>query len=142
MVQVSNVFAGKHGFITPRDLFKWAGRGAVGYQELAENGYLLLGERLRTPEDRAVVRQVLEKQMKVQVCYLSILQSQYSICGLQMEHSASLGKLPIAMSMNPCGHGHCCTPAPLVCLQMHSGCKLPVHLMLFDIKYKSDRGLH
>ncbi len=67
LVQVSNVFAGKHGFITPRDLFKWAGRGAVGYQELAENGYLLLGERLRTPEDRAVVRQVLEKQMKVQV---------------------------------------------------------------------------
>lgn len=65
--QVSNVFAGKHGFITPRDLFKWAGRGAVGYQELAENGYLLLAERLRTQEDRAVVRQVLEKQMKVQV---------------------------------------------------------------------------
>ncbi|KAL0028971.1 hypothetical protein WJX77_009058 [Trebouxia sp. C0004] len=65
--QVSNVFAGKHGFITPRDLFKWAGRGAVGYPELAENGYLLLGERLRTPEDCAIVRQVLEKQMKVQL---------------------------------------------------------------------------
>ena len=65
--QVSNVFAGKHGFITPRDLFKWAGRGAAGYPELAENGYLLLGERLRTPEDRAIVRQVLEKQMKVQL---------------------------------------------------------------------------
>jgi len=41
------VFAGKHGFITPRDLFKWAARGAVGYQELAESGFLLLGERLR-----------------------------------------------------------------------------------------------
>ncbi|KAL3144109.1 hypothetical protein ABBQ32_003899 [Trebouxia sp. C0010 RCD-2024] len=65
--QVSNVFAGKHGFITPRDLFKWAGRGAVGYEQLAENGYLLLGERLRTVEDRAVVRHVLERQMKVQL---------------------------------------------------------------------------
>ena len=61
------MFAGKHGFITPRDLFKWAGRGAVGYEQLAENGYLLLAERLRTTEDTAVVRQVLEKQMKVQV---------------------------------------------------------------------------
>ena len=61
------MFAGKHGFITPRDLFKWAGRGAVGYQQLAENGYLLLGERLRTPEDRALVRQVLERQMRLQV---------------------------------------------------------------------------
>ena len=66
-VQVSNVFAGKHGFITPRDLFKWAERGAVGYEQLAQNGYLLLGERLRTPEDRALVQRVLEKQMKVQV---------------------------------------------------------------------------
>ena len=33
--QGSNVFAGKHGFITPRDLFRWAGRGAVGYQQVA-----------------------------------------------------------------------------------------------------------
>ena len=67
------MFAGKHGFITPRDLFKWAGRGAVGYQELAENGYLLLGERLRTAEDRAVVQRALEKQLKVQViCLLGI----------------------------------------------------------------------
>ena len=70
---MSNVFAGKHGFITPRDLFKWAGRGAVGYQELAENGYLLLGERLRTAEDRAVVQRALENQLKVQViCLLGI----------------------------------------------------------------------
>jgi midasin len=30
--QATNVFAGKHGFITPRDLFRWAERGAVGYQ--------------------------------------------------------------------------------------------------------------
>ena len=65
------MFAGKHGFITPRDLFKWAGRGAVGYEQLAENGYLLLGERLRTTEDRALVRQVLERQMRVQVHFNS-----------------------------------------------------------------------
>lgn len=61
------MFAGKHGFITPRDLFKWAERGAIGYEQLAQNGYLMLGERLRTAEDRAVVQRVLEKQMKVQV---------------------------------------------------------------------------
>ena len=61
------MFAGKHGFITSRDLFKWAERGAVGYQELAENGYLLLGERLRTSQDAAIVQHVLEKHMRVQV---------------------------------------------------------------------------
>ena len=75
-MQVSNVFAGKHGFITPRDLFKWAGRGAVGYEQLAENGYLLLGERLRTMEDRALVRQVLERQMRVQVHFPEVQHAQ------------------------------------------------------------------
>ncbi|KAL4440107.1 hypothetical protein ABPG75_003108 [Micractinium tetrahymenae] len=57
----SNVFAGRHGFITPRDLFRWAGRGAVGYQQLAEDGFAVLGERLRSAEERAVVAEVLEK---------------------------------------------------------------------------------
>lgn len=46
----SNCFAGKHGFITPRDLFRWAERGAISYQDLADNGFLILGERLRDPQ--------------------------------------------------------------------------------------------
>jgi len=41
-VQGSNVFAGKHGFITPRDLFRWAGRGAVGYQQVCSLGFRVL----------------------------------------------------------------------------------------------------
>ena len=61
------MFAGKHGYITPRDLFKWAGRGAVGYQHLAESGYLLLAERLRSAPERAVVQEVLESIMRVKV---------------------------------------------------------------------------
>lgn len=65
--QVSNVFAGKHGFITPRDLFKWAGRGGVGYQALAEDGFMLLGERLRSAAERDTVRAVLEKELKAKV---------------------------------------------------------------------------
>ncbi len=120
----SNVFAGRHGFITPRDLFRcgcgkkraaagagsktaeregrtvtsklskqpclahwtcpvslnlpasphypwllcrWAGRGAVGYQQLAEDGFAVLGERLRSPEERAVVGEVLRKVLGAQV---------------------------------------------------------------------------
>lgn len=66
-MQVSNVFAGKHGFITPRDLFKWAGRGSDSYQGLAEDGFMLLGERLRSPGERATVLSVLEKELKVKV---------------------------------------------------------------------------
>ena len=63
----SNVFAGRHGFITPRDLFRWAGRGAVGYQQLAEDGFAVLGERLRGPEEREVVAEVLHKVLGVRL---------------------------------------------------------------------------
>jgi midasin len=61
----SNVFAGRHGFITVRDLFRWAGRGAVGYEKLAEDGYAVLAERLRTEEERSTVHGVLEKVMRI-----------------------------------------------------------------------------
>eukprot|EP00887_Chlorella_sp_A99_P000601 scaffold17.g601.t1 len=63
----SNVFAGRHGFITPRDLFRWAGRGAVGYQQLAEDGFAVLGERLRSAEEREMVREVLQKVLNVKL---------------------------------------------------------------------------
>lgn len=66
-MQGSNIFAGKHGLITPRDLFRWASDGAVGYQQLAETGYMLLAERLRHAGDRMAVQQVLEKEMNVKV---------------------------------------------------------------------------
>ncbi len=52
--QGTQIFAGKHGFITLRDLFKWAERQPVGYQALAEEGYMLLAERLRTEEEVAL----------------------------------------------------------------------------------------
>lgn len=77
------MFAGKHGFITPRDLFKWAGRGAVGYQELGENGYLLLAERLRDATERGVVQKAIEGIMRIEVgdlprhlsCFAALSQS-------------------------------------------------------------------
>lgn len=46
---------------------RWAGRGAVGYQQLAEDGFAVLGERLRSAEERAVVEQVLQKVLSVKV---------------------------------------------------------------------------
>ncbi|MEW5309894.1 MAG: hypothetical protein WDW38_001740 [Sanguina aurantia] len=65
--QGSNVFAGKHGFITPRDLFRWAERGAVGYTALAVDGFMVLGEKLRSPAERALVAGVLEKSLNVKM---------------------------------------------------------------------------
>jgi len=55
----SRVFAGRAGFITPRDLFRWADRVPATYQELAEIGYALLAERLRAPAEKDTVAAVL-----------------------------------------------------------------------------------
>ena len=65
--QSSRLFESKHGFATLRDLFRWAGRDAVGYQQLAENGYMLLGERARREDDKRVVKEVIELEMKVKI---------------------------------------------------------------------------
>ena len=88
-MQATNVFAGKHGFLTPRDLFKWAGRGAVGYQQLAEAGYMLVAERLREPAEREVVAQVLQAAMRVQV------RGSWSLCDNtpQMRHLSCFASL-------------------------------------------------
>ena len=69
--QRSDLFAGRHAFITPRDLFRWAERAAAtgtdSYGEVAREGYMLLAEGLRRPEDRQSLQEVLELQMKAKV---------------------------------------------------------------------------
>jgi midasin len=62
--QAGRVFETKHGFATLRDLFRWAGREASNTQELAQNGYMLLAERARRPEDKAIVKEIIETVMK------------------------------------------------------------------------------
>lgn len=68
--QSSRVFAGKHGFITPRDLFRWADRYkrfCKSYDDLAKDGYYLLAERLRNEDEKSVVQEVLEKHLRVKL---------------------------------------------------------------------------
>ncbi|KAI0822070.1 midasin [Trametes gibbosa] len=65
--QSSRVFESKHGFATLRDLFRWAGRDAMSYEELAVNGYMLLAERTRRDDDKVVVKDVIESIMKVRI---------------------------------------------------------------------------
>lgn len=65
--QRSRIFDGKNGFITLRDLFRWANRQAESYQLLAEDGYMILGERTRTSEDSEIVKKCLEEVMRVKI---------------------------------------------------------------------------
>jgi midasin len=53
----------QHSFATLRDLFRWALRKADTVEELAVNGYMLLAERVRKPEERHRVKEVIETVM-------------------------------------------------------------------------------
>lgn len=65
--QSSRLFEQKNSFATLRDLFRWAMREAVGYEELAANGYMLLAERVRSKEEKLVVKETIEKVMRVKL---------------------------------------------------------------------------
>jgi len=85
--QSARIFESKHGFATLRDLFRWAGRDAVGYQELAENGYMLLAERTRREDDKMVVKEVIESEMKVKIDERIL----YNIRNPTIDYSSFLG---------------------------------------------------
>ncbi|KAJ2621726.1 AAA ATPase midasin [Coemansia sp. RSA 1358] len=55
------IFEASHGFITLRDLFRWANRHATTKDELAEHGYMLLAERVRSDDEKIVVRRAIER---------------------------------------------------------------------------------
>jgi midasin len=63
----SGLFLGKDGFISPRDLLRWAERGSSSKIELARVGFMLLAERLRTDEEKQYVKSEIEKQLKVDI---------------------------------------------------------------------------
>jgi midasin len=65
--QESRVFEQKNSFATLRDLFRWALREADTRQEIAENGFMLLAERVRKPEERDEVKKVIEDVFKVTI---------------------------------------------------------------------------
>ncbi|KAK5577473.1 hypothetical protein RB653_002414 [Dictyostelium firmibasis] len=68
----NQVFAGKHGAITFRDLFRWAERHPSSYEELGIAGYQLLAERLRKDEEKLIIKQVIEKHLKIKLDIESI----------------------------------------------------------------------
>lgn len=67
-------FAGKQGFITLRDLFRWGERYRLApdvgnrlydwSQHLADEGYLVLAAKVRKPEEADEIRQVIKKHLK------------------------------------------------------------------------------
>ncbi|MCJ1246042.1 hypothetical protein MMC30_003246 [Trapelia coarctata] len=65
--QSGRLFEQRNSFATLRDLFRWALRDADDRDQLAINGFMLLAERVRNPEERLVVKQVIEEVMRVKI---------------------------------------------------------------------------
>ncbi|OQV14305.1 Midasin [Hypsibius exemplaris] len=70
--KTSGIFAGKQGFMTLRDLFRWAERYRLASvtadetfydynQHMADHGFLLLGGRVRKADELEAIRETLEK---------------------------------------------------------------------------------
>ncbi|KAK5174738.1 AAA ATPase midasin [Saxophila tyrrhenica] len=60
--QESRMFE-QRSFATLRDLFRWALRPNDTIESLAANGFMLLGERVRKPEERQTLKEVIERVM-------------------------------------------------------------------------------
>ncbi|KAK4546637.1 hypothetical protein LTR36_001854 [Oleoguttula mirabilis] len=60
--QESRLFEQK-SFATLRDLFRWALRPVDKIEQLAENGFMLLAERVRKPEERQALKIIIDKAM-------------------------------------------------------------------------------
>nr|XP_043616411.1 midasin-like [Erigeron canadensis] len=90
--QSSKVFAGKHGFITPRDLFRWADRYRMfgkSYKDLGRDGYYLLAERLRDDKEKKVVLEILEKHLRIELPSSSMYKEE----NIDGDAAMDLGKL-------------------------------------------------
>lgn len=70
--QQSNLFSGKHGSVTTRDLIKWGRRQPATLEALAIEGYMLLAEKLRTEEEQQSVHAILSSACKASFSSVSI----------------------------------------------------------------------
>jgi MoxR-like ATPase len=65
--QKSTLFQGKYGSITTRDLIKWGRRKPGTAQEVAEEGFMLIAEKLRAADEKQLVADILNKVCKAQL---------------------------------------------------------------------------
>jgi len=80
-------------FATLRDLFRWALRTNDTIEQLAANGFMLLAERVRKPEERDAVKAVIEKVMSTKGPKVRIDEAAlYSKTNPEIQHYISSAK--------------------------------------------------
>lgn len=61
----TSLFAGREGYVTARDLFRWSARQPRSKGELAVHGFFVLGERERQESERQSVQEVIIKTLGI-----------------------------------------------------------------------------
>ena len=77
--QKSNLLLGKHGTVTTRDLIKWGYRHPNSAMDVAKEGYMLIGEKLRSKEEHILIISILKTVCKVNLNVTDIYQDDYSL---------------------------------------------------------------
>jgi midasin len=90
---MNSVFLGKDSFITPRDLLRWAERHSGSKQDLAEHGYMLLAERLRSDEEKRMVQDVLEEHTNVTIDFERMYYGENSEAKNLLENAVRAGEM-------------------------------------------------
>lgn len=65
--QSSRLFEQQNSFATLRDLFRWASRPMDDRTQLATQGFMLLGERVRDSAERQIVKDIIEEVIRVKL---------------------------------------------------------------------------
>ncbi|PWA97505.1 hypothetical protein CTI12_AA028730 [Artemisia annua] len=94
--QSSKIFSGKHGFITPRDLFRWANRYKMfgkDKEDLGRDGYYLLAERLRDDKEKQVVLEVLQNRLRIELPRSALYKEENAVGAEAPDSLAASGKL-------------------------------------------------
>lgn len=76
--QSRRLFEQQNSFATLRDLFRWATRPMEDRTQLATQGFMLLGERVRDSAERQIVKDAIEEVIRVKID-LSVLYSHAEI---------------------------------------------------------------
>ena len=83
-----SLFSGKNSTITVRDLLKWAERisrssKGMSINDVANEGFLVLGERSRNPQDKDFIRNTIQKTLKCQINPVQLYDSYFQEYNLQ-----------------------------------------------------------
>ena len=65
--QSSRLFEQQNSFATLRDLFRWSSRRIDDRTQLANQGFILLGERVRDSAERQIVKEIIEEVIRVKI---------------------------------------------------------------------------